>query len=115
MKKRLLGFLLGVMLISVCVGCGAESTATEQADTSTTALEEECTTEPVKMVEKETLSLEESSEQVSGITTDSSEDTKNETELAEKRPADSKSYIFRANLQFIARTPQEKDISKETL
>lgn len=83
MKKRLMDFLLATMLIFLCVGCGAESTATEQADTSTTALEEECTTEPVETVEKETLSLEESSEQVSGITTDSSEDTKNETELAE--------------------------------
>ncbi len=50
MKKRLLGILLSVMLVSVCVGCGAESTVAEQTEAvEATATEEatpEQTTEP---------------------------------------------------------------------
>ena len=45
MKKRLLGFLLGVMLISVCVGCGAENTTTEPTETATETTTEESTSE----------------------------------------------------------------------
>lgn len=46
MKKRLLGLLLGVMLISVCVGCGAENTSIEPTETvETTATTQESTTE----------------------------------------------------------------------
>ena len=41
MKKRILGILLGVMLVSVCVGCGAESTATEQTEVAQTNATEE--------------------------------------------------------------------------
>jgi len=45
MKKRLLGILLSVMLISVCVGCGSESTSTEQTEVAQTATAEESTPE----------------------------------------------------------------------
>ena len=45
MKKRLLGFLLGVMLISVCVGCGAESATTKPTETVTETTTEENTPE----------------------------------------------------------------------
>ncbi len=45
MKKRFLGLLLSVMLISVCVGCGAESTTTEPTETATETTTEESTTE----------------------------------------------------------------------
>ena len=86
MKKRLIKMLLASMLIVLCVGCGDESTTAEQANTSSTALEEECTSEPVEIVEKETLSNEESSELVSEINIASGKDTKNETELAETTP-----------------------------
>jgi len=34
MKKRILGILLSVILVSVCVGCDSESTVTEQAETA---------------------------------------------------------------------------------
>ena len=45
MKKRLLGLLLGVMLASMCVGCGAESTTTKPTDTVTETTTEENTPE----------------------------------------------------------------------
>ena len=45
MKKRLLGFLLGVMLVSVCVGCGAESATTKPTETVTETTTEENTPE----------------------------------------------------------------------
>ena len=42
MKRRLLGILLGIMLVSVCVGCGAENTTTEPTteavETTTTTI-----------------------------------------------------------------------------
>ena len=50
MKKRLLGFLLSVLLASMCISCGAESTTTEQTETTApTTIEDatpEQTTEP---------------------------------------------------------------------
>ena len=45
MKKRLIGFLFGAMLISMCVGCGAKSTTSEQPETATEITIEESTTE----------------------------------------------------------------------
>ena len=45
MKKRLLGFLLGVMFVSVCVGCGAESATTKPTETVTETTTEENTPE----------------------------------------------------------------------
>ena len=45
MKNRLLGFLLGVMLVSVCVGCGAESATTKPTETVTETTTEENTPE----------------------------------------------------------------------
>ena len=45
MKKRLLGVLLSVMLVSACVGCGAENTATEQTEAVEATATEEATPE----------------------------------------------------------------------
>ena len=45
MKKRLLGFLLGAMLISVCIGCGAKSTTTGQTETDAETTTAESTSE----------------------------------------------------------------------
>lgn len=45
MKKRLLGFLICAMFVSVCVGCGAESTTTEQIETTATTATEDATPE----------------------------------------------------------------------
>lgn len=52
MKKRLLGILLSIMLISVCIGCGGESTATEQTEAVETPATEEST--PVHTTEQTT-------------------------------------------------------------
>ncbi len=41
MKRRLLGFLLGAILIFVCAGCGAKSTNTEQTEAAQTTTTEE--------------------------------------------------------------------------
>ena len=43
MKKKLLGFLLGAMLIFVCAGCGAESTSSETVETVEATSTEEST------------------------------------------------------------------------
>ena len=45
MKKRLLEVLLFVVLVSVCVGCGAESTSTEQTEAVEATTTEEATPE----------------------------------------------------------------------
>ena len=45
MKKRFLGFLLGTMLVSMCVGCGTKNATTEQSETPTVTIIEEATTE----------------------------------------------------------------------
>ena len=50
MKKRLIGLLLSVMLVFVCVGCGAEKTTTEPTETATTTSMEESTTEQTEEV-----------------------------------------------------------------
>ena len=43
MRKRLLGFLICVMLVSMCVGCGAESANAEQTETVETTTTKEST------------------------------------------------------------------------
>jgi len=53
MKKRLFSILLSVMLISVCIGCGGESTATEQTEAVETPATEEST--PAQTVEEATV------------------------------------------------------------
>ena len=45
MKKRLLGFLLSVLLASICISCGAESTTTEQTETTAPTTIEDATCE----------------------------------------------------------------------
>ena len=59
MKKRFLGLLLGVLLVYACVGCGAESTTTEETETATTTSMEESTTE---QTEEATVTPEETAE-----------------------------------------------------
>ena len=79
MKRRLLGILLGVMLVSVCVGCGAENTTTEltteAVETTTTTIEQsEVTDTP-----EETTSTPEATEEAS-------EEAVTETETTEATP-----------------------------
>ena len=90
MKKRILGLLLGVMLISVCVGCGAESTTTEPTETATETITEESTIEqtkeatatPEETAELEVSEVEETTEtEAEEITT-----TDTETEAVEPEP-----------------------------
>ena len=45
MKKRILGVLLFVVLVSVCVGCGGESTTIEQAEVAQATATEDATPE----------------------------------------------------------------------
>ena len=45
MKKRLLGFLICTMLVSMCVGCGGESTAIKQTETTAATTTENATPE----------------------------------------------------------------------
>ena len=45
MKKRLIGFLLATILFSICVGCGAKSTTTEQTEQATATTTEESISE----------------------------------------------------------------------
>ena len=76
MKKRLLGLLLGVMLISVLSGCGTESTTTEP--TETTVEPSEATDAPEETVEPTPETTEEPSEEVATET-----ETPEPTETAE--------------------------------
>ena len=90
MKKRFLGLLLSVMLISVCVGCGAESTTTEPTETATETTTEESTTE---QAEEATATPEETAEPTPEATEEPSEETTTEpetepTEIAEPEPTE---------------------------
>ena len=74
MKKRLIGLLLSVMLVFVCVGCGAESTTTEPNEAvETTEITQESATE---QTEEATATQEETAEP----TPETSEETTAETE-----------------------------------
>ena len=77
MKKRILGLLLGVMLVSVCVGCGVESTTTEPTETATATTTEESTTE---QAEGATATPEETAEPTPETKEETSEETTAETE-----------------------------------
>ena len=77
MKKRLLGFLLGVMLVSVCVGCGAESKTTVPTETATETITEESTIEQTK---EATATTEETTAPTPEATEEPSEETTTETE-----------------------------------
>ena len=77
MKKRFLGLLLSVMLISVCVGCGAESTTTEPTETATETTTEESKTE---QAEEATATPEETAEPTPETKEETSEETTAETE-----------------------------------
>ena len=87
MKKRLLGFLLGVMLISVCVGCGAENTTTEPTETATETTTEESTpaqTEEATAIPEETAEpTPEEKEEPSAETTAETEPETTETKEPE--------------------------------
>ena len=90
MKKRFLGLLLSVMLISVCVGCGAESTTTEPTETVTVTTTEESAT---KQTEEATATPEETAEPTPEATEEPSEETTTEpetepTEIAEPEPTE---------------------------
>ena len=77
MKKRLLGLLLGVMLVFGCVGCGAESKTTEPTETATATTTEESTTE---QAEEATATSEETAEPTPEVKEEPSEETTAETE-----------------------------------
>lgn len=84
MKKRFLGLLLGVMLISVCVGCGAESATTGATETvETTATTQESA---IEQTEEVTETPAESTEQTTETTEKASEEVTTETETTEATP-----------------------------
>lgn len=83
MKKRFLGILLCVMLIIVCVGCGAENSTTEQTETSTATTTEENIPE---QTEEATAAPEETVEQAPEVTEAPIEEVATETEATEITP-----------------------------
>lgn len=85
MKKRLIGLLLSVMLVFVCVGCGAEKTKTEPTETATTTSMEESTT---KQTEEATATPEETAEPTPETKEETSEETTAETEPETTEPTE---------------------------
>ena len=79
MRKRLLGILLVAMILSVCVGCGAESISTNQTETAATT-PEESTSEPTI---EETVISEKTEEPTSE---EVSEEIETESETSETTP-----------------------------
>ncbi len=86
MKKRLIGLLLSVMLVFVCVGCGAESTTTEPAE----AVETAETTQESATAQKEeaTATPEETSEPTPEVKEESSEERTAETKPETTEPTE---------------------------
>ena len=84
MKKRFLGLLFSAVIISMCVGCGAENATTGPTETvETTATAEESTTEPTV---EPTETPADSTEQIIEETEEPSEAVETETETAEATP-----------------------------
>ena len=83
MKKQLTGFLLSVMLLSMCVGCSAESTTTEPTETAEAITTEESTSE---QAEEAMEASEETKEQEPEAIEEPSEEVATETEKAEVTP-----------------------------
>ena len=83
MKKQLTGFLLSVMLLSMCVGCSAESTTTEPTETAEAITTEESTSE---QAEEAMEASEETKEQEPEAIEEPSEEVETETEKAEVTP-----------------------------
>ena len=82
MKKQLTGFLLSVMLLSMCVGCSAESTTTEPTETAEAITTEESTLEQAEA----TGAPEETAEQSPEATEEPGEVVATETEKTEVTP-----------------------------
>ena len=80
MKKQLTGFLLSVMLLSMCVGCSAESTTTEPTETAEAITTEESTSE---QAEEAMEASEETKEQAPKAIEEPGEEVATETEKAE--------------------------------
>ena len=83
MKKQLTGFLLSVMLLSMCVGCSAESTTTEPTETAEAITTEESTSE---QAEEAMEASEETKEQEPEAIEEPGEVVATETEKAEVTP-----------------------------
>ena len=89
MKKRFLGLLLSVMLISVCVGCGAESTTTEPTETATETATEESTSKQTEAPDETVEPTPEATEEPSEETTAETEpETTEPTETVEPEPTE---------------------------
>lgn len=85
MKKRLIGLLLSVMLVFVCVGCGAEKTTTEPTETATTTSMEESTTEQTEEV---AVTPEKTAEPTPEAKEEPTEETTEPTETVEQEPTE---------------------------
>lgn len=83
MKKQLIGFLLSAMLLSMCVGCSAESTTTEPTETAEAMTTEESTSE---QAEEAMEASEETKEQEPEAIEEPGEEVATETEKAEVTP-----------------------------
>lgn len=80
MKKQLIGFLLSAMLLSMCVGCGAETTTTEQTEAVEAMTTEKSTSE---QAEEAMETPEETKEQAPEAIEEPGEVVATETEKAE--------------------------------
>ena len=78
MNRKLLGLILSAVFISVCVGCGAENTTKEQAETDSAIIIEEGTPETLEEV---TETSEVILEPTLGVTEEPSEETTTETDI----------------------------------
>ena len=91
MKKRLLGFIMGALLVFTCFGCGAKTTSTEPTETASattdteentqTAISEEATSE--NETKKETSKTIATEEPIKEATDESSSSDENASESPE--------------------------------
>ena len=119
MKKRLLGLLLGVMLASMCVGCGAESTTTKPTETVTETTTEESTPEQTEAPEETTEPTPEATEEPSEETTaetepETTEPTKTvepeQTEASTPEPVPQYTYTDMSATMYVQQTVNVRDL-----
>ena len=97
MKKQIMVFLLGVVFIPTCVGCGAESINTEQIETAIETTTEKVTRE---QPEETTVMLEKATEQEPETTTEPSEETIVEIETETAEPDQTKETIPESQAEY---------------
>ena len=117
MKRRLLGILLGVMLVSVCVGCGAENKATEKTEITTEVKTEEKTSDSAEEVTSEENTVQktetstEPSEEVTTEATEQVETTELEkAETSTSEPQEEYTYTDISATMYAQQTVNVRDL-----